>query len=236
MVGNGSKKQQNIVYCSTKIAPPHRSLLINGVPRPLQYSVVTKNDFDRIGGDRRADGQRTHFIDGPSRRRRNDGRALVNSRKHPATTIQEIIVQTNTFLSFPKRRFARFCANKIITTKGASNAPPDRISLISDGVSIIIIIILYRAIHQMCWPPFSSTTMNLFKIWKHLNMFKHFKDYKLSIYRDFSYYLRSIRWTADKLLFFLNENPWPYYLSILILDRILNLFMFLYAIFMNYYP
>lgn len=139
------------------------------------------------------------FYRRPCRGRLDDGRALVNSRKHPATAIQEIIVQTNTFLSFPKRQFARFCANKIIATKGASNAPPDRISLISDGVSIIIIIILYRAIRQACLPSFSSTTMNLFKTCEHLNMFK---DNKLSVYRDFSYYLRSIWWTADKLLFF----------------------------------
>lgn len=135
--------------------------------------------------------------------RRDDGRTLANSRKHPATAIQEIIVQTNTFLSFPKRQFARFCANKIIAMEGASNAPPDRISLISDGVSIIII--LYRVIRQACRPPFSSLTMNLLKIWKHLNMIK---DYKLSNSRDYSYYLRSIRWTANKLLFFFfNENP-----------------------------
>jgi len=64
MVGNGSEKRRNIVYCSTNIAPPHRSLLANGGPRPLRYSVVTENDFDRIGGGIQADWQRSHFIDG----------------------------------------------------------------------------------------------------------------------------------------------------------------------------
>jgi len=83
----------------------------------------------------------------PSGGRRDDGCALANGRNHPVTAKQEIIVQTNTFLSFPEGQFAWSRANKIIAATDASKAPPGKISLISD---VSIIIIMYR----VCSSPF----------------------------------------------------------------------------------
>jgi len=100
MVGNGSEKRRNIVYCSTKIAPPRRSLLANGGPRPLRYSVVTENDFDRIVGGRRADGQRSHFIDG-----RSGGDAMTDAHSRTAANTQPPQYRK---LLFKQTRFSHF--------------------------------------------------------------------------------------------------------------------------------
>lgn len=110
----------------TITAPPHESLPPGGAPRPCRdtprlpkmISIASEWCRRRLRTSGRAV---VAFYRRPSRGRRDDGRALANSLNRPITAKQEIIVQTNTFLSFPEGQFAWSRANKIIAVADASN-------------------------------------------------------------------------------------------------------------------
>lgn len=126
-----------------------------------EYCYYSENDSDRISAQQEGRCGRMHFtgssgmaVDASGRREEyDDGRT-----PRITATRQEIIVQTNTFLSFPKRRFARSHVNKIIVAANPSNAPPGEMSLISVEDGRCPFDPFYRSVYTE-WLTFSRTLL-----------------------------------------------------------------------------